>query len=325
MRKIFQLTALLMLGLFGACSEDALDDLSGKYDIGRNVYTEVINQTTDKLRKGVKQLNIMLADEAGKQWDLRIGSNDWILQGGIFQAKVLEKSETDENLPKEALTAGTLYSIVEKDTIVSGDLEVTLLGDTYYLDGLFQGKSGKQYACDYKGAISFTIGVDDPEASGYTAVLSTQPVYLTDATGQVTGVVPGVTKYSFAVSDPDGKAVASFDLVNSENLTVAALAGNYTVTGTSEAGSMDAGNALPADWGGASWGSYFIEKDVKQFIAGGTLVISAATGTEGETLLSFTGQGLDTTLGMDTSAVQIPGTSTEFNIRFVTVSQSGAE
>lgn len=325
MKKIYQLTALLMLCLFGACSEDALDGLSGKYDMERNVYTEVMDQTTDKLRKGVKQLNILFADDAGNQWDLRIGSNDWILQGGVFQAKLLEKSETDENMPKEALTAGVFYSIVEKDTIASGDLEVTLLGNTYYLDGLFIGKSGKRYSCDYKGVISFTVGVDDPEASGYTAILSTQPVYLTDGSGQVTGVVPGVTKYSFAVSTPDGKPAAQFDIINSENLALAALGGSYTVTGTSESGSMDAGNALPADWGGASWGSYFIDKSVKQFIGGGTLVISVATGMEGETLLTFSGQNLNTTLGMDTTGAQTPGTATELDIRFVTVSQSGVE
>lgn len=38
MKKIFQLTALLMLCFFGACSEDALDGLSGKYDMERRVY-----------------------------------------------------------------------------------------------------------------------------------------------------------------------------------------------------------------------------------------------------------------------------------------------
>ncbi|MEL5892128.1 hypothetical protein AAE250_01300 [Bacteroides sp. GD17] len=322
MKKIFQLTALLMLCLFGACSEDALDDLSGKYDMERRVYTDVVEQTTDKVGKGIKQLNIKFADQAGNQWDLRIGSKDWVLQNGIFQAELLEKSETDEDMPKKPITAGKLYSIVEQDTIASGDLEVTLLGDTYYIDGLFMSKTGKRYSCDYKGSLSFVIGEDDPEASGYTAVLSTSPVFLTDESGQVTGVVPGVMKYSFAVSDPAGNGVAQFDLINKENLALEAVAGSYSVTGTTDPGSMDAGNALPAEWGGFSWGSYFMANNAKQFIAGGTLDITVATGMEGEILFSFAGKDLNTTLGMDATGAQLPGTATDVDFRFVTVLQN---
>ena len=225
MKKIFQLTALLMLCFLGACSEDGLDGLSGKYDMERRVYKNIVAQSTDKLRKGVKQLNLKFADEAGNEWDLRLGSKDWVLQNGVFKAKLLEKleesdikSEEDKIKPKEPLTAGLLYSIVGQDTIASGDLEVTLLGDTYYIDGLFMSKTGTQYSCDYKGPITFEIGEDDPEASGYTTVLTTSPVYLLDANNQPVGIVPGVSQYSFAVSDPDGNGVAQFDLINKENM-----------------------------------------------------------------------------------------------------------
>lgn len=325
MKKIFQLTALLMLCFLGACSEDALDGLSGKYDMERYVYKKIVGQSTEKLRKGVKQLNLKFADEAGNEWDLRLGSKDWVLQNGIFQAKLLEKSEENETMPKDPLTAGLLYSIVGQDTIASGDVEVTLLGDTYYIDGLFMSKTGKRYSCDYKGSISFEVGVDDPEASGYTALLVVSPVYELDANNQPVGIIPEVAKYSFTVSDPNGNGVAQFDLINKENLAVEALAGSYSVTGTSDPGSMDAGNALPAEWGGWSWGSYFVDKNAKQYIAGGTLEIAVATGMEGETLLSFSGKELNTTLGMDATGAQIPGTATDVDIRFVTVSQNVAQ
>ena len=329
MKKIFQLTALLMLCFFGACSEDALDGLSGKYDMERRVYKKIIEQSTDKLGKGVKQLNLKFADEAGNEWDLRLGSKDWVLQNGVFKAKLLEKldeddikSEEDKVKPKEPLTAGLLYSIVEQDTIASGDVEVTLLGDTYYIDGLFMSKTGKQYSCDYKGSISFEIGEDDPGASGYTTVLTTSPVYLLDTNNQPIGIVPGVSQYSFAVSDPDGNGVAQFDLINKENMPLEALAGSYSVTGKSEAGSMAQGNALPAEWGGWSWGSYFIANSAKQYIFGGTLNITIATGMEGETLFTFSGKGLNTTLGMDVNSAQVPGTAADVNYMFVTVLQS---
>lgn len=329
MKKIFQLTALLMLCFLGACNDDGLDGLSGKYDMERSVYKKIVEQSTVKLRKGVKQLNLKFADEAGNEWDLRLGSKDWVLQNGVFQAKLLErleedeiKSEEDKIKPKEPLTAGLLYSIVGQDTIASGDLQVSLLGDTYFIDGLFLSKIGKRYSCDYKGPITFEIGVDDPEASGYTTVLTTSPVYLLDENNQPIGIVPDVTQYSFAVSDPDGNSVAQFDLINKENMGLEALAGSYSVTGTNDPGSMNVGNALPAEWGGWSWGSYFIANDAKQYIAGGTLTITMATGMEGETLFSFSGKGLNTTLGMDANGTQIAGTATDTDYRFVTVLQS---
>ena len=153
MKKIFQLTALLMLCLFGACSEDALDDLSGKYDMERNVYTEVVEQTTDKVGKGIKRINIEFADEAGSKWELHINSNDWVLQGGIYQVK---SDDITQNV-----VAGTLYGAVGNNGFVAGNLEVTLLNGIYYLDGLFQGADGKQYSCDYKGAISCLLYTSD--------------------------------------------------------------------------------------------------------------------------------------------------------------------
>lgn len=314
MKKIFQSTALLMFCLLGACSEDGLDDLSGKYDLIRGVYTKVTEQSTVKLGKGIKRLDISFENEAGGKWDLHINSRDWVLQEGVYQVNA---GNTDQNAEP-----GTLSGSVENNPFASGNLEVTLLNDVYYLDGMFEGTDGNQYSCDYKGPITFEIGEDDPEASGYTAVLTTSPVYLTDESGQVSGVVPGVTQYSFAISDPEGNGVAQFDLINNENLGLEALAGGYSVTGTNDPGSLVQGNALPADWGGWSWGSYFVADGAKQYILEGRLEISIVTGMEGEKLLTFTGKGMNTTLGMDATGAQVPGTASDVDYRFVTVLQS---
>ncbi|MGN0053826.1 MAG: alpha/beta hydrolase [Bacteroides sp.] len=314
MKKIFQWTALLMLCVLGACSEDALDGLSGKYDVERYVCTKVVTQSTDKLRKGVKRLNILLETVRGNQWQMCITCGDWVLQGGVYQVQTSSFTENVE--------IGTLIGAVDNNGFASGKLEVTLLDGVYYLDGLFQGTDGTSYACDYKGPISFVIGEDDPEPSGYTAILTTSPVYQLDANNQPVGIIPGVAKYAFSVSDPNGNGVAQFDLINKENLTLEELGGSYRVTGTAEPGSMDAGNALPADWGGWSWGSYFASNGTKQYIMGGTLDIAVVTGMEGETLLSFSGKELLTTLGMDVTGAQVPGTANRVDIRFVTVLQS---
>lgn len=42
---------------------------------------------------------------------------------------------------------------------------------------------------------------------------------------------------------------------------------------------------------------------------------------EGETLFTFSGKGLNTTLGMDATGSQIPGTAADADYRFVTVLQ----
>lgn len=79
-----------MLCFLGACSEDGLDGLSGKYDMERRVYKNIVAQSTDKLRKGVKQLNLKFADEAGNEWDLRLGSKDWVLQMEFLKQSFLK-------------------------------------------------------------------------------------------------------------------------------------------------------------------------------------------------------------------------------------------
>lgn len=308
MKKINSLLTLLVLCLFfGACSEDSLEGLSGKYDMDRYIFTKVEKQSTDKLKKGIKSLNMTLADETDAYLAISFGSSEWVLQGGDYT-------------PIEVVAIDKQYSAVLKKggnskNVTAGNLEVTLIGDTYFIIGLLKTADGETFKCDYKGKISFEIGIDDPESSGYTAILSTSSVVTYDNSGIPT-VHPGVLKYTFTITDPAGKDAASFDAINIENAEIASLLGVYTIQGSAiEPWLMDNGWVVP-DWGMAG-GSYIVDaQGVKQYITGGKITISAVEGIEGDMLYSFSGANL-TTL----TATGATGTNA-VNIRFATLAQS---
>ncbi|HUN14287.1 MAG TPA: hypothetical protein PKZ47_04570 [Alistipes sp.] len=311
----FILTALLA-GLFAvACEEKPIDGLSGTYDnIERYNFTEVKQQPTEKLGKGIKALVIDLKDAAGHSMQMRIGSAEWVLKAGTYAAA-------------ETVAADKTFSAVlgESRKVVSGNLNVNLVNDMYIFSGLLTAEDGTEVQCNYRGALTFEIGEDDP--SGYTAMLAISPVLITDQSGQVTGTVPGVSKYAFTISDPDGNNVAMFEMINAENLEAPALAGEYTVKDNAQdALSMASGMQMPAEWGGGSWGSYLVNpKGTKEFLkAGSKISIILAKATGGGHLYSFSGSGLKTMLTMNADGSVTSGTLTEVNIKFATLQLAGS-
>lgn len=295
----FILTALLT-GLFAiACEEKPIDDLSGIYDdIERYDFTAVTQQPTEKVGKGIKALVFDFKDAEGHTMNMRIGSAEWVLKAGIYAAA--ETATADK----------TFAAVLGADRkVVSGNLNVNLMNDLYIFSGLLTTEDGKELQFNYRGALTFEIGVDDPEPSGYTATLTVTPVYITDQNGQVTGIVPGVSKYALAVNDPAGKEAALFEAINVENLEASALAGEYTVKDNAqEALSMASGMQMPQEWGGWAWGSYIVNPEGnKEFLAAGSkIVVSTAKSSEGETLYSFSGSGLQTVFGMNADGTLNP-------------------
>lgn len=314
MKNIRLILTLLLAGLFAAgCSEQPIDDLSGTYDnIARYEFTTAQQMPTEKLGKGIKALVINFKDEKGNTVDMRIGSTEWILKANTYTAK----SSVEADKEFSAVLNGS-------QTVTSGNLNINLIGETYIFSGLLSTHDGKELQFNYRGALTFEIGEDDPEPSGYTIQLTTAPVYIVDAMGQPTGVVEGVMQYTFAVSAPNGAPAGTFVVINSDNLDPAQLGGAYTVKeNATEAGSMANGWKLPAEWGGWSGGSFAVDDNgTMQFLTAGTVTISVADSIEGEKLYSFAGSGLTTTLGMNADGSSTPGTLSEVNIRFATIAQ----
>ncbi len=306
MKKIYPILTLLALCILAACSEDSITGLTGQFPMDRYNLTKVEEQTTEKLSKGIKALHITLADDANNRLLLTIGSREWILQEGLYTL-------VPEVIADKQYTA-TLQSGSNTATIESGDLEVTRIGDIYYIVGLLKTTGGQNIKCNYKGTISFEVGKDDPEASGYTTAVYSSPVTTYDEMGNPT-LHPGVTKYTLNISAPNGTQAAQLDIINNDNMSTPTLAGTYTIQGSAaEPWLMDSGWIVP-DWQMAG-GSYYIDdKGVSQYLTGGTITITIAQSLDGETLYSYSGTGLAI---MSTTGETATGT---INIKFTTLQQ----
>ncbi len=301
MKQIRYILMLLVMIGFTACDSDSIDGLSGKYnDITFFDFSNVTVQPTEKLGKGVKALNTTFSDASGNM-TLRFGSKEWVLGEGTYA------------LVPDVSTAGTYSGTINGSAISSGNIDVSLVGETYFVNGLVKTADGKEYKAYYKGPMSFIIGEDDPEPSGYTLSIQTSTVEIMDWTTWQTTSYPDVTKYSITICDPNGAQVAYFDVINGNDKTANQLTGTYTIVGDAhEAMQISAGYSLP-DYGMAGGTAYLDDAGKMQYLTGGTVEITTATGIDGSTLYSFKGTSLNT--------IDITGAtgSGSFNIMFVSV------
>ncbi len=197
---------------------------------------------------------------------------------------------------------------------MDGTLDVQLIDGIYFINGLLTDTNNRQFKVDYRGALSFEIGEDDPESSGYTAILTKSQVYQMDANWQPI-LYPDVTKYTFTITDPDGNDAGSFDAINVNNAGFETLKGEYTVQGSStQAGLMDAGWTMPQY--GMAGGSYFTDnKGERSYIVAGKVNMDFVTGIDGSTLVTISGSGVST-MNANGEAATTPGS---FSIKFATV------
>ena len=294
---------IMLLAVFGlaACDSDSIEDLSGEFsDVTFCDFNNATVLPTDKLSKGIKALNTSFTDASGHNLTLRFGSKEWILGEGTYQP-VADVSK-----------AGTYSGTVNGAAIDEGTIDVNLVGETYFINGLITTSDNNQYKVSYKGPMTFVIGIDDPESSGYTMSIQTSAVSVFDWNTFTQTDYPDVTKYTITVSDPSGKQVACFDVINGNDKTPEQLAGTYMVESYSHVPMLiDAGYSIPEY--GMAGGSCFMDDNgnMQYIVGGGPIEITTVTGIDGSTLYSFK--------GTDISTVDIAGTSGtgSFNIPYV--------
>lgn len=287
-KYIGSILSLFIAGLcFTACDNDALDGMQGVYaDMQNYTSQEAIVQPTTKLKKGVKALNVDIKDVKGTTIQVSFGSTEWILPAASYTVA-------------ETVANKTCVVKVNGEAMKSGDIDVSLIGGKYYLNGLFANAAGQRVKLNYVGELAFVVGQDDPEASGYTLTIA--PTQIVDwSTGAV--VNPDATKYIISINNPAGQPVAYLEAVNANQLGNTDLAGEYTIQGNaSEPWLMGNGFAIPQY--GVKVGSFFVdEAGVAQYITAGKIIISTAKDAEGQDLFSFEGADLDTQSGVDGSA-----------------------
>ena len=312
MKKIYRLLLLPLAVMMWACSDNVIDDLSGTYDNIRryNFNTETTQETT-KLKKGLKILDMIFADDSDNTFYLKVISREWTLQPGVYTPMESVGEEPKANRFYGFVANGDIAN----GAITAGDLEVSMIGTDYNISGILTGGDGKRYVIGYRGPISFEIGVDDPEPSGYTMSVKIDPVTVTDFTTWQTTVIPGVSKYSLTISDPSGEPAAFFEAINKEGMTAEQLCGTYTIAGSpAEAWLIDNGWISSGPGYHMTGGAFVMSPSgEKQFITKGNITIAAVDGITGEKLYGFTGENLSYITEAGGSG------STNLGIRFVSL------
>lgn len=263
---------------------------------------EATVQPTTKLKKGVKSLNVDIKDVKGTAIQISFGSTEWILPAASYTVA-------------ETVANKTCVVKVNGEAMKSGDIDVSLIGGKYYLNGLFANAAGQHVKLNYVGELAFIVGQDDPEASGYTLTIT--PTQIVDwSTGAPVVVNPDATKYIISINNPAGQPAAYLEAVNANLLGNADLAGEYTIQeNASEPWLMGNGYAFPQY--GFMGGSFFVDDaGVAQYITAGKIIISTAKDAEGQDLFSFEGADLDTKSGVDGSAGK-----GSFKIKFAAISK----
>ena len=306
-KYIGSILSLFIAGLcFTACDNDALDGMQGVYaDMQNYTSQEATVQPTTKLKKGVKALNVDIKDVKGAVIQISFGSTEWILPAASYTVA-------------ETVANKTCVVKVNGEAMKSGDIDVSLIGGKYYLNGLFANAAGQRVKLNYVGELAFVVGQDDPEASGYMMMIDEQPVTSYDwATGQTT-VFPGVTKYSVSVTSPEGATTLYLDLINASGNTATGIVGTYTVQGNAhDAWLCDNGWVVP-DYNMAG-GSYYVDASgVKQYITSGQIEVSTAMSSEGAALFNLVAKDLGTT----TADGKTISTTGSFSVKFASLMQA---
>ena len=302
MKKFRYIIMLLAVIGFTACDNKSIEDLQGTFsNITYCTFNSGSVQETTKLGKGIKALNTQFTDASGNTLTLSFGSKEWILGEGTFTPVATVS------------TAGTYAGSVNGSAISTGNMDVSKVNDTYFINGLVTTSDGKQYRTYYKGELTFVAGEDDPEASGYTMSIVESAVSVFDWTTFTQTDYPDVTKYTITVLDTNGAQVAMFDAINGNGKQAAALAGTYTIVSDAhDAMQISAGYSLP-DYGMAGGTSYLDNGGTMQYLTGGSVEITTAKSAEGETLFSFKGTGLETIDAAGTTG------SGAFNFMFISL------
>ena len=306
-KYIGSILSLFIAGLcFTACDNDALDGMQGVYaDMQNYTSQEAIVQPTTKLKKGVKALNVDIKDVKGTTIQVSFGSTEWILPAASYTVA-------------ETVANKTCVVQLNGEAMKSGDIDVSLIGGKYYLNGLFANAAGQRVKLNYVGELAFVVGQDDPEASGYMMMIDEQPVTSYDwATGQTT-VFPGVTKYSVSVTSPEGATTLYLDLINASGNTATGIVGTYTVQGNAhDAWLCDNGWVNPAY--NVAGGSYYVDASgVKQYITSGQIEVSTAMSSEGAALFNLVAKDLGTT----TADGKTISTTGSFSVKFASLMQA---
>lgn len=287
MKSIYKLMSCVVLASsLCACDNEDLDNLTGIYALDSYNFTQVASQSTTKLGRGVKKIDVNLTDGNGTNMALAFGSTEWILPAKNYT--LTTGDITDGTYTVKIVANGSEVALNPEQTTMTLSKNAA---DEYSISIVSITNQGANVKATYNGPITFEIGEDDPEASGYTVSFTTTQVVDADK-----NVYADLSKYIVEIADPSGSTVAEFDLVSDAGIqSMAQLTGTYTFGSyPCQKGLADGGwVAYYPEWGmEMAGGSYYVDMNgVKQYITNGQITITAAEDVDGNPLYSFSGTG----------------------------------
>lgn len=151
--KKFNIAILLLsaLCLFAtSCVKGGVDDLTGVYDMDRYNFTTGTVGTTE-VQDDLIILNVTVSD----------GSNTLAIK---FGSATYALRTTTYTLATELTASGQYTATINGTAVTYGDLDVTLIGDRYYLTAYMKDSTGRAFIAKYIGGLTFsdpTAGSDD--------------------------------------------------------------------------------------------------------------------------------------------------------------------
>ncbi len=121
----------------------------------------------------------------------------------------------------------------------------------YKINGIFTDRANEgahQFVVNYKGKLEFIVGEDDPEPSGYKVTMSKQQATIQDPVTYQPIPLPGLSKYTFKITDPDGNDAGAIDAINATDVDITALAGTYKIQGNPDKAWTTAGQCPTGAW-----------------------------------------------------------------------------
>jgi len=286
MKYISKIVASFLAALaIVACTPNGIADLTGEYnDMVQIKANQATVLETQKMGKGIKSLNVEFTDGTQKS-TIHFYSAEWLLAAGEYKVKgeVADKTAAFEAADGQAVSGSVTVNMIASP-----------LDTVYYVNALVHMGDNSVRHLTYTGALKFVVGEDDPEPSGVTFKVKEIPyTYFSMATWSNVEVA-GKSYYQITVTDDKLKDVVYLELINPSGKSTKELVGDYTIASADEnATPMTIANGYNVPAYFMSGGAWFVnEAGAKQFISAGAIKLEVATGSEGQDLFTFTGEGL---------------------------------
>lgn len=316
MKQIKLFTCIFaILFIFTACEENAIDPLTGIYDVPTEYsIPNLFGQNMQKQENGTRIFSLKMASEgptatydettfsynfsgSGNYISIDFVGKDYFLEEGTYAIASNESAQAGTYIAGYDAEFGGIsfenwgtcfFTVADGTTsglkVTSGNVSVSKDGDNYSISGALTLADNSVVRVGFSGVIIYE---PDAYVPTYTYSVEKETPAIGGADGTV--AITGTTKHKITVY-ADDVFTTYLEVITDENAT--SLSGTYSIKdGIDAVGQIANGFYLDFAWFGGEGvlegGSYYIEDDEKMFIREGDITIEDNGGT-----LSINGDNL---------------------------------